>query len=327
MTQNNYNDEITLKEIFNRIKNIYSFIYSQKKNIIYITLLCSLIGFIYSYKKVDLYVAELTFTVESDKPMYLGGSLASILGFDLGGTNESGVFSSYNIIELFKSRRMVEKVLLQTTPYKQTTFAENYCENHNIKINNSIPSFLKRETSSRQKDSILNLIYNDINKNYLKIEGLNSKSSIIKLEMRSRNESFAKHFIETLVKVVSNDYNELKTKKSKLNMIAIQNQVDSVRMVLKNKLISVGNTENSKMNTIEIEINSKLLLELVKQSELSKIAVRKDAPLIQVMDNPKTPLKLEHINNFKYLILGGAFGFVISIFLFFTLFLLKKFNA
>ena len=33
--------------------------------------------------------------------------------------------------------------------------------------------------------------------------------------MRSRNENFAKHFIETLVKVVSNDYNELKTKKSK----------------------------------------------------------------------------------------------------------------
>ena len=327
MIQDSYNDTISLREVFDKLKDFYTFIYSKKKYIIFITLLCSLIGFIYSFRKVDLYVAELTFTVESDKPLYLGGSLASILGFDLGGTNESGEFSSDNIFELFKSRKMVEKVLLQITPYKQTTFAENYCENNDIKIYGSVPSFLKVETSSRKKDSILNLIYNDIKKNYLNIEGLNSKSSIIKLEMRSRNENFAKHFIQNLVKVVYDDYKELRTKRSKLNMIAIKNQLDSVRIVLKNQLDSTGNIENSKINNFDIEINSKLLLELVKQYELSKIATRKDAPLIQVLDNPKTPLKLEHNNNYKYLIIGGVLGFIISIILFSTLCFLKKFNT
>jgi uncharacterized protein involved in exopolysaccharide biosynthesis len=327
MRQNNLDEEITLKELIVKIKTFLTFFSSKKKLILFFLLIGSLLGYIYSSKKVDLYVAELTFTIESDKPMYLGGSLASILGFDLGGANESGVYSSSNIIELFKSRKIIEKVLLTTTPFKPTTFAENYCENHEIKINNSVPSFFKKETLSRRQDSILNFIYNDIKKNYLKIEELNSKSSIIKLEMKSRNENFAKHFIETLVKVVSTDYNELKTKKSRLNMIALQNQVDSVRLVLTNKLNSIGTLENSKMNTIEIEINSKLLLELVKQSELEKFAVRKDTPFIEVIDNPKAPLKLEHINNFKHLILGGALGLMISIFLIFTLYFLKKFNA
>ena len=69
------------------------------------------------------------------------------------------------------------------------------------------------------------------------------------------------------------------------------------------------------------------MLELVKQSELEKFAVRKDTPFIEVIDNPKAPLKLEHINNFKHLILGGALGLMISIFLIFTLYFLKKFNA
>ena len=48
-----------------------------------------------------------------------------------------------------------------------------------------------------------------------------------------------------------------------------------------------------------------VLTELVKQTELARINVRKETPLIQVIDKPILPLKKEKFGKAKGLVLGG----------------------
>ena len=236
--------EITLKELVLKIKEWFSFILSKWMIISLFSAIGSLLGLFYSLNNKAIYVAELTFTVENDKPMILGSSLASALGFDLAGSNNEGIFSSTNMIELFKSRRMIEKTLLKTVPSnnKIISLADMYHLNNKsnekiIKTQNILfPINKSRQEFTRLQDSILGVIYNDIKINFLKIDQLDKKTTIIKVEMRYENELFAKYFLDALTQVVSDDYYEMKTKKSKINMMVLQRQTDSVRVELNNSL-------------------------------------------------------------------------------------------
>ena len=139
--------------------------------------------------------------------------------------------------------------------------------------------------------------------------------------MRFKNELFAKYFLDALAKVVSDDYNEMKTKKSKINMMVLQRQTDSVRVELNNAIngldFSIQNHLNLDLNDrkvnpkkqqVDIEINTKVLTELIKQLEISKVTVRKDTPLIQVIDSPILPLPKEEFGKMKGIVLGIVFA-------------------
>jgi uncharacterized protein involved in exopolysaccharide biosynthesis len=63
-----------------------------------------------------------------------------------------------------------------------------------------------------------------------------------------------------------------------------------------------------------VQANTAILTELVKQTELAKVTLRKETPLIQVIDRPILPLPEEKFGKVKGLILGGIIaGFLMSI--------------
>ena len=75
--------------------------------------------------KKPVYKAELSFALQDDKSSGGGFSsalgLASQFGIDLGGGRAGGEFSGNNLLELMKSRSMVEKTLLTTVNVKGKT--------------------------------------------------------------------------------------------------------------------------------------------------------------------------------------------------------------
>jgi uncharacterized protein involved in exopolysaccharide biosynthesis len=55
---------------------------------------------------------------------------------------------------------------------------------------------------------------------------------------------------------------------------------------------------------------------LVKQSELAKVTLRKETPLIQVIDKPILPLKKEKFGKAKGIVMGGILaGFLVVVYL------------
>ena len=135
MEDNVSNDEISLKELLLKIKEWFKFLLSKRKVIILFGFIGALLGLGYSIYKKPTYTASLTFALEEGGGS--GGgvlSLASQFGFDLG-TSGGGAFAGSNLIELFKSRSMVEKTLLSPVKYNKKTIslAEMYLEINEVR--------------------------------------------------------------------------------------------------------------------------------------------------------------------------------------------------
>jgi uncharacterized protein involved in exopolysaccharide biosynthesis len=56
---------------------------------------------------------------------------------------------------------------------------------------------------------------------------------------------------------------------------------------------------------VDVQANTAILTELVKQSELAKVALRKETPLIQVIDQPILPLEKEFLGKAMGIVIGG----------------------
>jgi hypothetical protein len=329
--QNN-NDEISLKELIEKGKEWYVYLLSQWKIIVLAGAIGGIIGLGYSFMKKPVYTAVLTFAVENEKSGGSGGimSLAGQFGFDLGGSG-GGIFEGSNLIELFKSRTMVEQALMKPVFYKGDTIslAEMYIQQNKWRDSwNKNPKFAKiqfipetkRRYFTRIHDSILGVIYSDLSTNYLNVAQKDKKISIISMQVTSTNELFSLFFCENLARQVGQFYIATKSKKARANMEILVRQTDSIRQELNNAISGVATANDNTFNLnpalnvrrvpsarkqVDVQANTAILTELVKQTELAKVSVRRDTPLIQVLDRPILPLYKLQFGKAKGLVMGG----------------------
>ncbi|MHC0442764.1 Wzz/FepE/Etk N-terminal domain-containing protein [Flavobacterium sp. 3-210] len=340
------NDEISLKDLIIKAKEWIVYLLSQWKIILLVGIIGSVLGLTYSLVKKPIYTASLSFALEDEKS---GGGLsgalglASSFGLDVGGSG-GGIFTGSNLAELFKSRAMVEKTLLSPIKLngKKISIAEMYIQNNNWrkgwndKASLSNIQFLPnadRKNFTRVQDSILGVMYDALSKSSLSVSQKDKKVSIITMDVRSTNELFAKFFCEALAKQVGEFYVETKSKKARMNMSILEHQVDSIRGELNAAITGVAiandNTFNlnpalnvrrapSARRQVDVQANTAILTELVKQAELAKVTLRKETPLIQVIDRPILPLAKESFTKTKGMILGAIlFTCVATLFLVF----------
>jgi hypothetical protein len=337
-------EEISLSELIEKGKAWYAYILTKWKIIVVAGLVGALLGLTYSFVKKPVYTASLSFALESSKP---GGGLsgalglASSLGFDLGGTG-GGIFEGSNLAELFKSRKMVEKTLLMPVDFngKTISLAEMYIQNANWrdkwedKPKLAGLQFLPhtdRKYFSRTQDSIFGVIYEDLSQYRLNVGQKDKKVDIISIDVTSTNELFALYFTEALARKVGEFYIETKSKKARNNMAILERQTDSIRGELNNAIagVAIANDNTFGLNPslnvrrvpsarrqVDVQANSAILTELVKQTELAKVTLRKETPLIQVIDRPILPLKKEKVGKLVGFVFGGiVFGFLMVLFL------------
>lgn len=342
------NEEITLNELIEKVKEWYYFFLSKWKIIVLAGVIGGILGLGYSLMKKPVYTAALTFALEDDKSGGSGGvlSLASQFGISLGGGSGGGIFEGSNLIELFKSRTMVEQTLMKPVFYNGDTIslAEMYIKNKewrkfwNKKAKFAKIQFLpdtKRKYFTRVHDSILGNIYEDLSKNSLTVAQKDKKVSIITMEVSSNNELFSKYFCENLTRQVGLFYIATKSKKARTNMEILARQTDSIRGELNGAISGLASANDDVFNLnpalnvrrvpsarkqVDVQANTAILTELVKQTELAKVTVRRETPLIQVLDRPILPLK----NNNMGKLTGIVFGFFLSEFLVVLGLILKK---
>ena len=347
-TEQFYNDEISLKELILKIKEWYIFLLSKWKLIELMGVIGGLIGFRYAYFQKPTYKATLTFAMEEEKSGGggLGGALglASQFGIDLGSSG-GGAFSGANLIELMKSRKLVEKTLLSpiTVNGKTQSIVDYYLEFNEVKKgwdekpllkNLQFPIDADRSNFTLQQDSILKNLASGLIKTDLVISQKDKKVSILSIEMNSTNEQFSKVFCETIAKETSEYYVEIKSKKAKMNVDILQHQSDSIRAELNSAITGVAAAAdnvfnlNSAMNVrrtpsarrqFDVQANTAILSQLVGNLELAKVTLRKETPLLQIIDRPSFPLEKEKVGKLKSLVLGGFLaGFLTILYLVFT---------
>lgn len=335
--------EVTLKDVILKFLEWWRFLLFKWKVIVLAGILGALLGVTYSYVKKPLYIAELSFALDDDKSSSGGfgaaAGLASQFGIDLGGGNVGGAFNGDNLMELMKSRLMVEKTLLlpinvgnrqETLAQFYMSFTKFYKSNPGLKNLTFLPGKDRSEFTLMQ-DSVLGVFYKNIAKTNLSVDKEDKKLSIITVKVTSENELFSKYFTELLVKNVSDFYIDTKTKKSAHNVSVLQRQTDSVRRELNSAITGVAATSDvnpnpnpalqiirvpSQRRQVDVQANVAILTELVKNLELSKMSLRRETPLVQVIDRPILPLETVKFGKLKGIVFGGfIFGFITAVFL------------
>ncbi|MEI7589578.1 MAG: Wzz/FepE/Etk N-terminal domain-containing protein, partial [Chitinophagia bacterium] len=167
-------DEISLKELIQKIKEWVAYLKTKWKIIFLAGVLGAAIGVVYALFQKPTYKAVLTFALEEDKGgsgSGLGG-LASSFGIDLGSSG-GGAFAGSNLMELMKSRLLVEKTLLNPVLVNGNTIslAEYYIQISKLREKWSEKSALKnvqflpnadRSSFTLQQDSILQTIFKSL---------------------------------------------------------------------------------------------------------------------------------------------------------------------
>lgn len=304
--------EITITELFNYTRSLGRYLISKWWLFFLISMLAGIAGVGYAWVKKPIYVAEITFATENNNSSQLGlyAGIASQFGLDLGGGGSSGVFEGESLMELLKSRTMVEKTLL--SHFDKTSgklMVEVYLENKNPKWRDkpstkNVQFELYPAKANRIRDSIMTKVYNGIVKKNLQVERRDKKTNFITIQMKDNDEPFAKRFVELLVDNAVQFYSDYKSKKARQNLRIIETQTDSVRRMLFGNINEVNVINDLNVNPlrqvarsgaqrkqIDVQVNATLYGELLKNLELSRLALRKETPLIQIIDVPVLPLE------------------------------------
>lgn len=334
MSEHIPNKKFTVKDAFLACMEWYRYFLTKWVLIVLAGLLGAALGFGYAYMQKPVYKASLSFAIDSGEQDGLGGalSLASQFGFDFGGS-AGGMFASANLMELFRSRTIVEQTLLKpsrTNPgvsyaemfIQSQHWRDRWAEKPELKNLQFLPG-ADRSKFTRAQDSVVGVIYSLLSKTSLNVFQKDKKIDIITIETKSGDEVFAKEFTEALAQHVSDFYIDTKNKKAKTNMLILERQRDSVRNALNgaitgvavatdntfglNPALNVQRTPATKRQ-VDVEYNAAILTELIKQTELAKLALQKETPLIEVIDKPVLPLPKEKLGKLMGLILGGVLG-------------------
>jgi len=334
-------DFITAKELLGVIKSYYIYIVKKWVLIGIIVIISGIIGYVYANYQKFIYTAELSFVLEEDKGGSGGGfsNIASQFGFDLGSSG-GGIFSEGNLMQLMKSRKLVEKTLLKTINLnnkKTITLADLYIDSTEMRYSlqkNPVmkdvhfPPNVDLNKLTIEQNILIGNIYNQI-KAKLTVSQRDKKNSIIYISYKCNSEFFAKVFVESLAKEVSDFYIETKSKKAKNNVEILQHQADSIRRELNSVISEVAsindmtfNLNSALINTrkapstkkqVDVQANSTILSQLVANLEMAKVALRKETPLIQIIDYPTFPLEVKKVGPKKSFVIFGFIGGLLAI--------------
>jgi hypothetical protein len=331
VTENSRKDELSIKELVVGIHKWIKFILTKWTVIFIVGVLGGVLGFFYASSKSIIYTAETTFVLEegNSKGGMLGqlGGIAGLAGINM--AQGGGIFQQENIMELYKSRSMVVRTLLSEHEIdgKNQLLIDRYLDFNGIRSSwkdeprlANLKFNLKSESDNlRLRDSVLGDIAKTINSSYLTVSNPDRKLNIIKVEVKSHDEIFAKAFNDQIVSNVNDFYVQTKTKKALENLSVLQYQTDSIRNILNGAIYATAEVSDATPNLnparqilrapaeksrFNAEANKVILSQLLQNLELAKLSLRQETPLIQLINFPVYPLEKSRLSKLKAVLIG-----------------------
>ena len=337
-----YKDEIQLKDILIKLSEYKAYLFGKRFTIIAVSLLLFVFGIIHAFSSDTKYTAELTFVVEDQQQgsgaLGAMSGMASQFGFDIGGSSSS-TFSQNNILEFLKSRGVVEAALMQNREInkKDDLLIEHYLHLNMIKDswkkNKDLNPVSFHGILSQHNDSVSGGIWMSIIEDKLSVELQSDESNIINLSYTSLNEEFAKTFVEALIEEMSKMYITHQTAQTNNTLDFLTFRSDSVFMELEiaeeefakvkdinQRIIKASGRLKELQLMRNVEVLNAMYLEIIKNLEISKLTLLNQTPIIQIIDKPILPLKIEGKSK---AFLGFLWAFL-GIFISLTFFVFRK---
>ena len=315
------NDEASFKGIIVTISDYKNELKKRLLIILAVAIIFSLIGFGFSRSQEDQYNAVISFIVEDQSEgsnLSTISGMANMIGIDMGGSATSS-FNQQNIIELLKSRKIIERTLNNTCKIEGKS---DLLINHYIHINNMITdSSTINLSSNNYNDSITRIVWFRIIDRDMDILFQNDEANILNLSFESLNAELAKNFTEIVIDEISEMYIDYQTEKSRNTLNNLYNRSDSIFKDLKISERNFAKVKDNNMRVMtasgrleelqymrEVEILQAVYLELRKNIELSHMSVLNETPLIQIVDKPVLPLENINRSNLFWIVIFTFLG-------------------
>ncbi|MBK9255841.1 MAG: hypothetical protein IPM42_10165 [Saprospiraceae bacterium] len=333
-------EEITLKELIEKILEFWYELWNKKWWIILITL-PFVIFFAYNAKNTEVtYPAALTYTLNDGSGG--GGAIAGILGsFGLG---KGGKVNLDKIVALSKSRNIIQKVLFTQLPLDTLEGKKDFVANHLIELykwdlewaeNKPEFSGFRFKADNIQEFSplelnVLKMVYGKVVggqnvKNPIFSNGFNEDTGILTISATTVDEQLSIDFCNLAFQELKNYYTLNSTNPQKNTFEFVQAKTDSIVNLLRSKEFQLArfNDENRNLSDpgrlvqrkiLETEIGKLKLMyaETTKNYELADFSLQNSTPDIAIIDEPLPPLEPIMKSLLIELIKGGLLGGLIA---------------
>jgi uncharacterized protein involved in exopolysaccharide biosynthesis len=329
----NEQEEISLKELILKAKDWISYLWGYKWRIIIAGIIGGALGFSYAkYFTKPTYTSTISFTLEQKNGSggALGG-LASSLGLgEIGAGSSSGMFGGENILHLIKSNRIIHQSLKETqSELKGNHLLNDYIKNHfakgiKAKKINYYPKKLDSVVFNRAQDSLLIAITKSLRESQISVDRLDKKTTIINLDVKDVNEQWAYLFSKALVKNAIDLYLEIKIGKLLRAEEELTNKRDSIRGLLDGSITTLAFETDLNSHTplmryktnqvkkqIDVDVLKSMYANVIQNLEVTKIQRSQEEPIIEIIDEPIFPLKIEKFGNLKGSVIGGFLSLII----------------
>jgi len=329
-----YDDEITLADIWLKLRQGTALLWRKKWWLLIVMMLSASVGYLRVKLAKPTYSATLTFSLEqgSGQGSNLAG-LASQFGLSIGGSS-GGTFEGDNLLEIMKSRRLIQEVLMSPiwVDNDSVLLINQYVRSDaDLKANwesKGLYPVDRNTCCSNGQDSALGNIYAGLVDGSMSVSKEDDQN-IVTLTQTSHNPEFSANFVELLSEKAIEFYLDSKSANNRANLDKLQKRVDSVTIELEAAMLSAGRANDADQYTVQsaarvssLEKQMKVTMlttlygELVKNLELSKTLAAREEPLITVIDRPHYPLRVRESALTSAILFGVIGGFLFGIGLF-----------
>lgn len=283
------------------------------------------LGFAASFVLPQKHKAELMLAVDDDDNSGWESLLAQF-GLDIGGLNPGGIFQGESLVQLLGTKYLVERTLLTEVEIQGKTeiLANRLLPNTKWgrkRATRDVVFTTDRENFTALQDSTLMLLSRHMRRKVVSASKPDKKQSLIWVKATHQDKHFAKAFVETLVDNTAHYYVESITKKARANLAILNKEADSVETLLYDHMVASADAGDVNVNPIRqrlrvdqnralVDLNVTVALygEIVKNQKLAEIGLRKQTPLIQIIEEPHFPLERTGLLWWQWILAGASLG-------------------
>ena len=334
-------DEISLKELILKLKEVWKLFIRNIKTILLVSLIGGALGLVYAWMSKPVYEAKMTFVMRAESNNMLSSlsGLSSLLG---GGTSAASASPMDRIIELLGSDRIVGEALLS----KAVVDGKNdVLANHLIRIQKfdkdweddtllSKASFTDKDVyttlSLSQRKAIKVLTLFVAGKKGILSKSFDKKSGIITMNVKYHHESFSIALSNVLYGYLVDFYSKEAVSTISSKVEVLQNKVDSIRNALGATqsasarqadqglgiLLQQDRVQQKNLGVRE-SILTVMFAEAQKNLEQLSFIQATTSPSFSIIDQPYSPIKPETKSKILFTLVGMflfgvfTFGFII----------------
>jgi uncharacterized protein involved in exopolysaccharide biosynthesis len=319
------------------VMNFIKMFLRQWKLLFLVGFLAGLAGFFYAWSQKPTYESRLTFSLDAGaNNSSLSGAMSLAAQFGFGLSSGQSMFDGDNIIEIMRSRRMIENVLLSVDTFngKPFTLIQYYMEVQGFKDalqkneylkNISFPVGSKKNALTYLQDSILYNVCLGFSRDNLMASRPDKKLSIYEVKVSSRNERFSKIFTDRIVAETSNFYTEIISKKDRETLEILEQRVASLKGNVSSSIDTKTSKQDANINPafaaaqspllkeqFNVQAYSEAYKEMFKTLEMARYQYLKQIPLLQIIDHADYPMKRIKVSRLRTGLLFSIFSVLLS---------------